>query len=138
MGMSKPYFRHQGMAVNRFVYRDEILEPFLLPFIKNIINMISMYSGQIRRVHIMPRRFRIGYFPKKIEFLPKIINPANAPKLRPIEDFWGILKTNVYENNWSAKKVSQLKKNSALPKKNGLKPFTENCWDGPKKIGHCP
>ena len=52
----------------------------------------------------MPRRFRIGYFPKKIEFLPKIINPVNTPKLRPIEDFWGILKTNVYENNWSAKK----------------------------------
>jgi hypothetical protein len=34
MGMSEPYFRQQGMAVNRFVYRDEILEPFLLPFIK--------------------------------------------------------------------------------------------------------
>jgi len=97
-----------------------------------------MYSGQIRRVHIMPRRFRIGYFPKKIEFLPKIINPANAPKLRPIEDFWRILKTNVYENNWSAKNVRQLKKNSALPEKNGLKPCTENFWDGPKKIGHCP
>jgi hypothetical protein len=61
----------------------------------------------------MPRRFRIGYFPKKL----KIINPANAPKLRPIEDFWGILKTNVYENNWSAKNVSELKKNSALPEK---------------------
>ena len=58
----------------------------------------------------MPRRFRIGYFPKKL----KIINPANAPKLRPIEDFWGILKTNVYENNWSAKNVSQLKKKIQL------------------------
>ncbi len=46
---------------------------------------------------------------EKIEFLPKIINPANAPKLRPIEDFWGFLKTNAYENNWSAKNVSQLK-----------------------------
>ena len=30
MGMSEPY----GMTVNRFVNRDEILEPFLLPFIK--------------------------------------------------------------------------------------------------------
>jgi hypothetical protein len=39
-----------------------------------------------------------------------IINPANAPKLRPIQDYWGILKTNVYENNWSAKNESQLKK----------------------------
>jgi len=40
--------------------------------------------------------------------LPKIINPANAPKLHPIEDFWGILKINVYENNWSAKNERQL------------------------------
>jgi hypothetical protein len=46
--------------------------------------------------------------------------------------------TNVYENNWSAKNISQLKKNSALPAKNGLKPCTENFWDSPKKIGHCP
>jgi len=34
MGMSEPYFRQQGMAVNRFVYRDEKLEPFLLTLIK--------------------------------------------------------------------------------------------------------
>jgi hypothetical protein len=34
MGMSKPYFLQQGMAVNRFVYRDEILESCLLSFIK--------------------------------------------------------------------------------------------------------
>ena len=34
MGMSKPYFRQQGMAVNRFEYRDEILESCLLSFIK--------------------------------------------------------------------------------------------------------
>ena len=66
--------------------------------LKNIINMIS----------------QIRLFYKKIEFLPKIINLANAPKLRPIEDFWGILKTNVYENNWSAKNVSQLKKKIQL------------------------
>ena len=34
LGISKPYFRNSGMAVNRFVYRDEILELNLLPFIK--------------------------------------------------------------------------------------------------------
>jgi hypothetical protein len=32
----------------------------------------------------------------------------------PIEDFCGILKTNVYENNCSAKNVSQLKKKIQL------------------------
>jgi len=59
--------------------------------------------------------------------LPKIINPVNAQKLCPIEDFWGILKTNVYENNWSAKK------NLALPEKNGLKPCTAKLLGRSKK-----
>ena len=40
------------------------------------------------------------------------MNPANAPKLRPIEDFWGILKQKVYEKGWRAKSIDQLKKNS--------------------------
>jgi len=39
------------------------------------------------------------------------MNPANAPKLHPIEDFWGILKKKVYEKGWSAKSIDQLKKN---------------------------
>jgi hypothetical protein len=29
--------------------------------------------------------------------VPKDMNPANAPKLHPIENFWGILKQKVYE-----------------------------------------
>ena len=45
---------------------------------------------------------------KKIEFVPKDLNPANAPKTRPIEDFWGILKSKVYAKSWSAKNVDQL------------------------------
>ena len=38
------------------------------------------------------------------------MNPANAPKLRPIEDFWSILKQKVYEKVWKAKSIDQLKK----------------------------
>ena len=38
------------------------------------------------------------------------MNPANAPKLRPIEDFLGILKQKVYKKGWRAKPIDQLKK----------------------------
>jgi len=31
--------------------------------------------------------------------------------LRPIEDFWGILKQKVYEKGWGVKSINQLKKN---------------------------
>jgi hypothetical protein len=35
-------------------------------------------------------------------------NPANVPECRPIENLWGILKQQVYKNNWRAKNVKQL------------------------------
>ncbi len=126
--MSEPYFRQKGMVVNRFVYRDEILEPCLLPFIKKYHKHDKYVFWPDQAISHYAKEIQDWLFSKKIEFLPKIINPVNAQKLCPIEDFWGILKTNVYENNWSAKK------NLALPEKNGLKPCKENCWDGPKKI----
>ena len=102
------------MTLNRFVYRDEILEPFLLPFIKNYHKHDKYVFWPDQASSHDAKVVQDWLFSKKIEFLPKIINPANAPKLRPIEDFWGILKTNVYENNWSAKNVSELKKRIQL------------------------
>ena len=39
------------------------------------------------------------------------MNPANAPKLRPIENFFGILKQNVNEKGWRAKIIDYLEKN---------------------------
>jgi len=38
-----------------------------------------------------------------IAFVEKFENPPNAPQIRPIENYWGILKMKVYEGNWSAK-----------------------------------
>ena len=44
-----------------------------------------------------------------IKYLPKIKNPPNVPEARPIEDFWGQLKRLVYEDNWQATCIPQLK-----------------------------
>ena len=38
----------------------------------------------------------------------KVDNAANLPEVRPIEDFWSLLKAKVYENNWEAKTLHQL------------------------------
>ena len=43
-----------------------------------------------------------------IHHADKIDKPANLPEVRPIEDFWSILKAKVYENNWEAKSLHQL------------------------------
>ena len=37
-------------------------------------------------------------------------NPPNVPHLRPIEDFWGILKQEVYQGGWVAKSEAHLKR----------------------------
>jgi hypothetical protein len=130
MGMIEPYFRQKGMVVNRFVYRDEILEPCLLPFIKKYHKHDKYVFWPDQAISHYAKEVQDWLFSKKIEFLPKIINPVNAQKLCPIEDFWGILKTNVYENNWSAKK------NLALPEKMDSNLVKKIAGTVQKKLSH--
>ncbi len=40
--------------------------------------------------------------------MAKEANPANVPEVRPIEDFWEILKVNVYKDGWQEKNLQQL------------------------------
>ena len=43
-----------------------------------------------------------------IHYVDKVDNPANLSEVRPIEDFWSILKAKVYGNDWEAKTLHQL------------------------------
>jgi hypothetical protein len=36
------------------------------------------------------------------------MNPANLPEARPFEDFWAILKRDVYMDGWTADNVDKL------------------------------
>jgi hypothetical protein len=42
---------------------------------------------------------------KSVNFVVKAENPPNMPEIRPIENFWGILKGLVYQNNWQAENL---------------------------------
>ena len=46
---------------------------------------------------------------ENIEFVPKEDNPAAAPEVCPIKDFWLDLKRSVYSNDWKAKNITELK-----------------------------
>ena len=46
---------------------------------------------------------------KNITFVQKADNPPAVPELRPVENFWSILKGMVYKNNWQATSVDELK-----------------------------
>ena len=41
-------------------------------------------------------------------FIPKNQIPPAAPQIRPIGQFWAILKQKIYEGNWSAQNRNQL------------------------------
>ena len=43
-----------------------------------------------------------------IAYVEKHENPPSAPHIRPIENYWGILKMKVYDKNWSAKTRPQM------------------------------
>ena len=56
-------------------------------------------------------RFCNFFFSQKIcdiYFIAKEDNPPACPQIRPIEQFWSMLKDKVYANNWSAKNRDQL------------------------------
>ena len=50
---------------------------------------------------------RLAQFQENSISTSKILNQATLPKVRPIEDFWGILKAKVNENNLTAKKIDK-------------------------------
>ena len=46
---------------------------------------------------------------ENIEIVLKVFNPANAPEVRPIEDFWTEIKKLVYDDGWEAEDLDHLK-----------------------------
>ena len=44
-----------------------------------------------------------------IKIVDRQDNPLNLPECRPIKHFWSILKRLVYENNWQAETIGELK-----------------------------
>ena len=98
-GISEPFIIASGNAVDQFVCRDNSLAPRLLPFIKKN----HSYGNYI----FWPDQAACHYAEHSLDFLcenlihhvVKVDNPASLSEVRPIEDFWLILKAKVYENN---------------------------------------
>ncbi len=109
-GLSEFYIVPSKMAVNQTVYLEECLIKRLLPFIKKyhkggenvfLSDMASShYANSVQEWLVK----------QKIPFIPKAMNVANVPEIRPIEDLWGFLKRQVYKDGWQAKNIDQLKK----------------------------
>jgi hypothetical protein len=78
-GISKPYFRNSGLAINRYVYRDECLDPFLIPFInKYHKDDIYVFWPDQASAHYA-KEVQDYLNTKEVPFVPKSINPSNMP-----------------------------------------------------------
>ena len=98
--MTEPFFRESGLSIKRFVYCDECLDHYLLPFIKKY-HRNDQYVFWPDQASAHYAKVVIDWLnSKKIEFVPKYLNPANAH----------ILKGKVYAKNWSAKSIPELKR----------------------------
>lgn len=108
-GISQPYFVPSGMAINQDVYLG-IIQNFLEPFLSKYYAVGGyVFWPDLASAHYA-KRVQNYLRTKNISFVPKDINPANVPKARPIEDFWANLKFKVYEENWEASDLEQLKR----------------------------
>ena len=107
-GLSKPYFRPNGMAINQEVYLNEWIIKRLVPFIQeHHSDGKYVFWPDLASSHYA--KTVINWLEEhKIPIVPKAMNPANMPEASPIEDIWEILKRDVYMDGWAADNLRQL------------------------------
>lgn len=109
-GLSRPFFCPSALAITKEVYADECVAQRLYPFLSehhsdgNYLFWPDLASAHYAQ-YTLNRFEELG-----IHLVPKEKNPPNVPQLRPIEDFWGMLKQEVYRHNWKADDIEQLKR----------------------------
>jgi hypothetical protein len=107
-GVSKPFIKVGGLAVDQETYIEQCLRRVLVPFVreKHADNNYVFWPDKASSHY---GRKTLDFLAREnIKFVPKIYNPTNLPQCRPVEDLWGMLVDLVYEGGWAAKTVPQL------------------------------
>jgi transposase len=109
LGMSSHFIVPSGQAVNEDVYIQHCLKARLVPFIKRVhADDEIVFWPDLASSHYSKKV--LAYLKSEnIDIVPKAINPANAPEVRPIEDFWTEIKRIVYDGAWEANNLEQLR-----------------------------
>ena len=109
-GISSSFILPSKMAINQEVYLEECLKKRLLPFVKKYHSTGNyVFWPDLASSHYA-NSVQEWLVESKIPNIPKKMNIANVPEIRPIEDFWAFLKRKVYMNGWEAKNLDHLKK----------------------------
>ena len=107
-GLSQPYFRRSGLAINQNVYLNECIIKRLIPFI-NAKHSDNNYLFWPDKASSHYANTDLNHFRENdLKFVSKYRNPTNVPQCRPIEDLFAILTKKVYANGWRAETIHQL------------------------------
>lgn len=109
-GLSKPYIVESGQAINQDIYIEKCLRSRLIPFIQQHHKKDEVVFWPDLATSHYANKVQDFLRSKNIEFVGKERNVANAPELRPIEDFWSAIKRSVYDKCWKAENLDQLRK----------------------------
>jgi hypothetical protein len=113
-GLSKPFIVPNGLAINQYIYTNECLSKRLIPFLNaHHSDGEYVFWPDLATSHYADSTMDF-MIENSINFVEKFENPANTPEVRPIEDFWSILKGHVYEGGWRAENLEQLKRRIKL------------------------
>ena len=117
-GISKICIFPGKTRIDAKIYRDECLKARLLPFIKkHHSNGNYVFWPDLASSHYAEDSLDF-MIENGINHVDKPDNPANCPELRPIENFWALIKAKVYEGGWEAENVEQLEQRIRLCMKN--------------------
>ena len=103
------FFAERNCSVNGEIYRNECISARLVPFLEEYHSDGNyIFWPDLASAHYADATQQL-MTEKNAKFPPKAANPPNVPKLRLIEDVWGILKQQVYVGGCQAKTEQQLK-----------------------------
>ena len=107
-GHSEPFFAPSKGNINGNIYQQECIKCCLIPFLQqHHADGDYIFWPDLASSHYAKDTIAL-FDEENIHFVPKKNNPPNVPQLRPIENFWGILKSKVYHGGWKVKTKNKL------------------------------
>ena len=107
-GISKLFITPSGLAINQHIYKEECINKRLIPFIEKYHSQDEIIFWPDLATSHYAESVCDFLIESKIDYVGKYENPANLPECRPIERFWAVLKSKVYEDEWKADNTKQL------------------------------
>lgn len=88
-------------TVNGEIYKSECLEKRLLPFLQQH-DEAPLFWPDLASCHYSKSVLE-WYEANSVHFVPKDMNPPNCPELRPVEQYWAIMKRELRKSKKTVK-----------------------------------